>query len=172
MRSGLVILTVALAAELELLTTSARTRIIGHDLFGSTLDGCIGNRVILVGSRFLCNLFTLKLALNMNTEQHTNSILFDAVDHFLEHVKALELVFINRITLRKCLKTDALTKLIHVVDVVHPLCIDRPEQDDTFNLTELVLYGEFGFLLLIQTDSFFFEYLYKFVFLTVLLFLG
>ena len=42
------------------------------------------------------------------------------------------------------LKSDTLTQLIHIVDMIHPLAVDHLQQYDTLQLTELLDLREFG----------------------------
>ena len=64
-------------------------------------------------------------------EQKTYGIFLDAGDHVIKHIKSCHLVFYERISLAVCLKSDTLTQLIHIIDVIHPLAVDHLQEDDT-----------------------------------------
>ena len=80
-------------------------------------------------------------------EQQADRILPDAGHHVIEHVIAGQLVLVQRVAVGVRLQADALAQLIHIVDVVHPLLVDRLEQDNALQLADLVLVVELRFLL-------------------------
>ena len=64
----------------------------------------------------------------------TCRILTDGFHHGIEHIIAGQLVFNYRIPAAHGLKTDALTQLSHVIDVVHPFHINHLEKRNTLDL--------------------------------------
>ena len=61
----------------------------------------------------------------MNMIQHTNRILLNRADHIIEHLERSRLVLNNRIFLSISDKTNTLTKKFHIVNMIHPLAVDR-----------------------------------------------
>ena len=81
--------------------------------------------LVLVGSGYLCHLLTFYLLLDASHGYRRRiGILLDAGGHVIEHIKSCHLVFYKRISLAVCLKSDTLTQLIHIIDVIHPLAVD------------------------------------------------
>ena len=100
-------------------------------------------------------------------EQYPDCFLTYGVGHRIEHIISHHLVLNKRISLTVRLKTDTLTELIHIVDVIHPLSVYYFQKDDTLDLSYLLGTGEFGFLGLINLDNFFLELMDKFFFLHI-----
>ena len=70
-------------------------------------------------------------------EHHLQRIILDGSCHLIEHIVSDHLVLDKRILLSICCKPDRLPQLIHIIDVVHPVCIHRLQQDDTLDLTNI-----------------------------------
>ena len=98
-------------------------------------------------------------------EEQTDSFLLDILRHLVEHLVTAQLVLNQRILLSVCLQTGSLTKLLHIVDVIHPLAVDDLEQDHTLDLTDRLRLRELCLLALIQLHSLFLELLLETVLL-------
>ena len=112
---------------------SARARIIIPGfLFWRSHSNTSGIRRI----RF-CNLLTLRrrIFLNSYSQKHSYSIFANSFYHCVEHFKALVSIFNNRILLSERSQTDTLFKLCHVVNMVHPLCINNLKKNNSFKLS-------------------------------------
>ena len=79
-------------------------------------------------------------------KQHTNCILANVLSHLIEHCITVHLVLYQRIALSVCLKSCALTELVHIIDVIHPLAVDNLEQNYALDLTDLLRIRKLGFL--------------------------
>ena len=72
--------------------------------------------------------------------------------HLIKHVITAHLVLYKRISLAICLQTDTLTKLIHIINMIHPLTVNDFQKNDTLQLTDLLRLRELCFFCLIQLD--------------------
>ena len=59
--------------------------------------------------------------------------------HLLKHLISKELVLNNRILLCIRLKSDTLTKLIHIINMVHPLTVNNFKKNNTFYFTNTII---------------------------------
>ena len=82
--------------------------------------------------------------------QQPDRILLNARRHLVKHIKTCHLVLDKRISLSVGLQSDTLTKLIHIIDVIHPLAVDHLQENDALKLTELLRLRELRLLRLIQ----------------------
>ena len=69
--------------------------------------------------------------------EHHRRLVPYAGDHLVEHIKALVPVFDDGILRAHRPQTDALTELIHRVDVIHPMLVDGAEQIYPFDLAHI-----------------------------------
>ena len=88
-------------------------------------------------------------------EQKSHSLFPDVLGHLVEHLVTAHLVLYQRISLSVCLQAHALTQLLHVVDVIHPLTVNDLQQNHTLQLTDGFRFGELGFFCFVQLHSFF-----------------
>ena len=100
----------------------------------------------------------------MNMIQHTNRILLNSVDHVIEHLERSRLVLNNRILLAISDKTNTLTKKFHIIDMIHPLAVDRFQKNYSFQLTKLLCFRELSFLHLIKLHCLFLQLLFDLIF--------
>ena len=88
--------------------------------------------------------------------------------HVIEHVIALVFVFLNRILLTICLKSNTLTELIHIIDMLHPVSVDTSKKKHTLCLTDSFRIREFSFLFFIEVGNLFLYLLEKLCLCTIL----
>ena len=100
----------------------------------------------------------------MDMIQHTYCIFLNRIDHTIEHLESTHLVFYNRISLSISYKTDTLTKNLHVIDMIHPLTVDRFQKNHSLQFTQLLCFRELGFFCFIKFHSFFFNQMLDLVF--------
>ena len=113
---------------------AARAGIVAADLFlASVFDrllDVIGNarRARLSG---LQHLFALRFfaGAQLHRQHHARRILADGIDHRVEHIKALDSVFDDRILLAVSAQPDTALQLFAGVDVIHPLRVHVLQQD-------------------------------------------
>ena len=146
-----------LMAMFVLLSTSARAWIVWINLLLLTLFRCTDCAVIFVCSGYFCNLFSLHFLLNLNVEQCTDRVFSDCICHFTEHLISCHLVLYQWISLSISLKTDSLTQLIHIIDMIHPSCINHFQKYNTLNFAKLLCLRELCFFVLISLHSTFFQ---------------
>ena len=60
------------------------------------------------------------------------NVRLDLMNHFLEHIVALDLVFHKRIALSVGAQIDALAQHVHMVEMLHPLVVHDAEHDNLF----------------------------------------
>ena len=105
----------------------------------SFLDGLLFRRfhVVAVG-RLRCGeaVFHLPPLFGHDADavHELRDVRLDLMDHLLEHIVALDLVFHQRIALAVSAEVDALPQHIHVVEMFHPLVVDDAQHDDLFQL--------------------------------------
>ena len=95
--------------------------------------------------------------------EQTDRVVLDAGNHLLEHVVSFHLVLNQRISLAVSLETDALAKLLHVVDVVHPLRVDCAEQHDALHLARVLGSRELLLLLLVECKRLLLQFVEQFL---------
>ena len=88
------------------------------------------------------------------------SILTDSGNHLVEHCEAFNTVFDNGISLCVTSEIDASLKLLHCVDMIHPLGVNDLQQTDTLNLTH-IFSAEHFFTLGIKSVRSFLQELYN-----------
>ena len=76
-------------------------------------------------------------------------ILCDSLCHLIEHIIAHHLVLNNRILLSICLKSDTLLKLIHIIDMIHPLSIYNLKKYYSLYLSDSFWLWEHSFLIFV-----------------------
>ena len=96
-------------------------------------------------------------------EQKTDCIFLNCRNHLIEHIKASHLVLNKRISLTVCLKSDTLTQLIHIIDMIHPLTVNHLKKNDTFQFTELLDLRELRLLCLVEKYCLLLQMLLKFL---------
>ena len=96
-------------------------------------------------------------------EQSTDRSLCDGIRHLTEHIVSLHLILNQRISLSISLKSDSLTELIHIINMIHPTCINYFQQDDTLHFSELFSLRELCFFTFIRLDSTFFQQMLQFL---------
>ncbi len=101
-------------------------------------------------------------------EQEFYGILLYRRGHRVEHIKACHFVLDNGIPVTERLKPYALTQLIHIVDMSHPLRVYDFKQYYALDLAHLLGFGEFRLLSLVKLDSLFLEVMDKLVFFLIL----
>src|SRR5690606_28219452 len=77
----------------------------------------------------------LLLDLHLEVEEQTDGLLLDALHHRREQVEPLTLVLHQRLLLRERAQTDALTQVVHLVQVLAPLAVQHRQQHPTLQLT-------------------------------------
>src|SRR2546425_5714453 len=137
--------------SLEFLAGSAPAWIVAADLRGGTRArggartdrrsaARLGRRAIAAGSPVRlarptlqhlpndrCRRWRRRVALHLNPEDAGDDRALDALAELVEHVESLVLVLDERIALTVSAKADALTEVLHLREVLHPLPVDRPE---------------------------------------------
>ena len=68
---------------------------------------------------------------------HPQRVFLDGTGHGIEHVIAFHLIHNLRILLPVCGKADALTQLVHIVNMVHPVTVHGTKQEYTLDLTHI-----------------------------------
>ena len=110
-------------AVLVFLAASTRAGIVGIDLLFSPSLGLLDGSIVLIGACHLGDFFSLYLLLYFDMEEDTDGFLHDIAVHLVEHVVSGDLVLDKRIMLSERLQANALTQLVHIVDVIHPLSV-------------------------------------------------
>ena len=146
-------------ALLILLAGTARTGIVRIYLGLHTLNGTFLQGIVLVRTRHLGNLLSLHFLLDAYTEEQSYCLLFDVLRHIIEHFISTQLVFNQRIFLTVCLQTGSLTKLIHVINVIHPLSVNYFQKNYTLDLTDCFRLRELRFFTLVKFHRFLFQLL-------------
>ena len=95
--------------------------------------------------------------------QDPDGFFLDAGRHGREHLVAAQLILYQRISLGKGLQADTLAKLIHIVDMVHPLPVDDLQKEDALQLTQHLRIRELGFLQLIKLHRLFLEHMLQLI---------
>ena len=90
-------------------------------------------------------------------------IFADILRHLVKHGVARHLIFHQGISLAVGLQPRALTKLIHIVNVSHPLSVDDFQQDHTLQFPDLFGIGELRFLRFVKFYRLALELLFQFV---------
>ena len=112
------------------------------DADGLALGGTLGTGCAVAGHEALTGGLGHLLPLrgrsartaHLDGQQHLDAGLADGIDHLVEHVKALDAVLNDGVFLAVAAQRDALTQLVHVVNMVHPLAVYTLEQADAFQL--------------------------------------
>ena len=76
----------------------------------------------------------LGVRLEAEAEEPAHDLLLDGRGQSLEHLEAFTLVGDDRVLLRVGAQTDALTQIVHRIDVIHPVFIDHAKRDDALDL--------------------------------------
>ena len=158
-------------AVLPLQARAAGAGIIWIDLLGRALDRFLLGRIIAVRARDLGGRLALHLLLTAQVQQSPDRVFLYRGGHVVEHVIARHLVLNQRISLAISLQADALTQLLHVVDVIHPMPVDDLQQDHALYLTHLLGIWEHGLRFLIKLHACLLYQLYEIVRLELLLLL-
>ena len=145
-------------ALFELFTASARTRIVRVNLLHLAYLRCLRRRGVAVGPGYLRCRLPFNLLLYADVEQNADCLLGDGSRHGLEHLVSIHLILNNRISLAVSLQADALTQLVHIIDMAHPLVVDHLQKYHTLQLTNLLCILEFSLLRLIQLDGLFLQH--------------
>ena len=124
-------------ALLILLSASAPARIIRIDLLLLSLLRRALLGLVTVGSGHLRDLLTFDLLLHLYMVHHPQRVFLDGTGHGIEHVIAFHLIHNLRILLPVCGKADALTQLVHIVNMVHPVTVHGTKQEYTLDLTHI-----------------------------------
>ena len=82
-------------------------------------------------------------------EQQADGFFLNVCRHLIKHFKSGHLVLNQRISLTICLKTDAFTENLHIINMIHPLTINGFQQNDTLQLTDHLFLRELCFFCLI-----------------------
>ena len=87
--------------------------------------GCAVARHIALAGGFghLLTLGGLARLAHFDSQQHLDAGLPDGIDHLVEHIKALDTVLDDGVLLAVAAQNDALTQLVHVINMVHPLAV-------------------------------------------------
>ena len=133
------------AALFVFLSASARTWIIRIYLILGPAYGSLLGGLIFISSCNLSNLFSFHFLLNPYMIQQTDGVLLNTGDHVIEHIKGTHLIFYLWITLSVSLQTDTLTKLFHIIDVIHPLPVNDFQKYYTLQFTNLFRFRELCF---------------------------
>ena len=118
---------------------------------------------ILIRSCYLGYLLTLCLLLHTDMKQNSYRFFLDACRHGREHFIAAQLILYERISLRKRLQANTLTKLIHIVDMIHPLPVDDLQKEYALQLTEHLRIREFRLLHLVKLHCLFLQHMLQFI---------
>ena len=76
-------------------------------------------------------------------QDRTYRIFLNASCHLIKHLVSDHLVLNLWISLAISLKTDSLTQLIHIINMIHPFCVDHFQENDTLNLTHMLRLRKF-----------------------------
>ena len=155
-------------AVLVFQTAAAGAGIIRIDLRLCALLRRLHQRIVLIRTGDLRDLFALLRPLDAGEVDRTNGIFPDAGHHAVEHVVTGDLILGQRIPVAVGRKPDALPQLIHVIDVIHPAAVDRAQQHDAFQFTHGFRGREFGFLRFIQFRRAFPDQMLQFLFIEAL----
>ena len=101
--------------------------------------------------------------LHTDAEQSPQRRLCDHVRHFSEHVISHHLILNQRISLPVSLKSDTLTELIHIIDMIHPSGVDDLQQNDTLHFTQLFRFRELSLFRLVGLYCPLFKQMLKFL---------
>ena len=107
---------------------------------------------------FFGNLFALDFFIfaNANTENCPCGFFSYRFGHCVETVTALIAVFLNRVVMTVCHKSDSFAHFIHCVDVFHPMFVNGFQEYNPFNLAHKVV-SELVFAFFIDFVGFFFK---------------
>ena len=127
------------AAFLILLAAAAGTGVIGAYLRSDPLGLGLG---IACGRVGFCDLLALfRCFYYLHPVQRTNGIIPYLRIHRIEHVNAFIAVLHGRVLTAHCSQANALTELIHGVDMIHPVPVNAPEQQYAFDLAHIAALG-------------------------------
>ena len=84
---------------------------------------------------WLCFFFSFNLYMHHGIDSFMSNILC----HLFEHIVSNELVLNYWVFLCVCLKSNAFSKLLHVVDVIHPFAVDYFKKNNSFNFSDSIV---------------------------------
>ena len=86
------------------------------------------------------------------------------VAHFLKHVISGKFIFDQRVSLGISVQTDALTHLVHIVDMIHPFLVNDTKHHNAFQFTHSFFVTDFFFFHFIKLNTQFFQVFFQLIF--------
>ena len=123
--------------------TSTRTRIVSADLLFNSYRLCCANNSLLCRAKLHKALVTWSYNLNTlhrlclwNCAQNTSyCIITNSQNHFIKEVSTCDFILVDRISLSIGLKSDAISQIVHSLEMIHPFFINIAQQNNSFKLS-------------------------------------